>query len=367
MLSLARTQAVLRAGVAAQVHAGAQLALVHRGELVECGVGLARPDRQIRPESILLWMSSTKPLMSVAIGQLVERGLVDFDDPVAKHLPEFAANGKEGITLRHLLTHTAGIPNAHKQWSRESWDEIVAKICAAALEPGFAIGVDCEYHVASAWYVLGEIVRRRDGRTYGDYVRQAIFAPLGSADFWVGMSAADYDAHKARIAHPYDALQGPPAKPISFWAWSGSQESLAICRPGGSGWGSARALALFYDALLRGGAPLLRSDTLQSLTTCALPGVQDRAFGPLNRALGFVRDSKYYGSISAWYGPRCSPNAYGHAGFACSVAFADPGYDLALALAFNGFARAEEHHQRSQAALAAIYEDLRLSVSAGTR
>jgi CubicO group peptidase (beta-lactamase class C family) len=299
--------------------------------------------------------------MSVALGQLAERGLLGFDDPVAKHVPEFAAHGKERVTLRHLLTHTAGIPNAHKQWSRESWDEIVAKICAAAPEPGLELGVDCEYHVASAWYVLGEVVRRRDGRSYSRYVREAIFAPLGSSDFWVGMSAEDYAANQARIAHPYDALQGPPAKPIGFWGWSGSPESLAICRPGGSGWGTARALRAFYAALVDGGAPLLARETLESLTRCALPGARDRNLGiTLNRALGFVLDSKEYGSGSAWYGTRCSLRSFGHAGFGSSVAFADPEHALAVALAWNGFASSEANQARTQAALDALYEDLGL-------
>ncbi len=98
------------------LHAGAQLYVLRAGELAgELALGLARPNVPMQTDSILLWMSSTKPLMSVAIGQLVDRGLARLDDPVANHVPEFAANGKTEITLRHLLTHTAGIPDAHKQ------------------------------------------------------------------------------------------------------------------------------------------------------------------------------------------------------------------------------------------------------------
>ncbi len=294
------------------LHAGAQLCVVRGGETGELAVGLARPDLPMASDSIVLWMSSTKPLMAVAIGQLVERGLVRIDDPVASHIPEFAANGKEAITLRHLLTHTAGIPNAHGQWSRESWDEIVAKICAAAPEPGFRIGVDCEYHVASAWYLLGEIVRRRDGRGYSRFVRESVLAPLGVTDFWVGMSAEDQAANRARIAHPHDASDGKP-KPMTFWGMDGSAEGLAMCRPGGSGWGTARALATFYTALVRGGAPLLKRETLDSLTAPALRGAHDKNLGmTLNRGVGFVLDSREFGRSSAWYGMRATPRAFGH-------------------------------------------------------
>ncbi|HKC52669.1 MAG TPA: serine hydrolase domain-containing protein, partial [Myxococcota bacterium] len=256
--------------------------------------------------------------------------------------------------------HTAGIQNAHKQWSRESWDEIVAKISAAAPEPGWKLGVDCEYHVASAWYMLGEVVRRRDGRGYGQYVREAILGPLGIGDFWVGMSAQDYAANAGRVACPYDASSRKPV-PMTFWAMCGSAESLAVCRPGGSGWGSARALAGFYAALLRGGAPIIRRDTLEALVAVALPAVHDRSFGvTLNRALGFVLDSKAFGPASAWYGNRASARTYGHAGYYSSVAFADPEHDLAVALAWNGFAPADKNDARVHAALDSLYEDLGL-------
>jgi CubicO group peptidase (beta-lactamase class C family) len=361
VLALPRTRAALERSLAERTCAGAQLAVFRRGELAgELALGLARPDAEMSSDSIAFWFSSIKPLMSVAIGQLVERGLVGFDDPVARHVPEFAANGKAGITLRHLLTHTAGIPNAHREWSRESWDEIVAKICAAAPEPGWEIGRDCGYHVASAWYVLGEIVRRRDGRPYSSYVREAIFAPLGIRDFWVGMDATDFAANRARIAHPYDASSGK-LEPIGFWAWSGSVESVALCRPGGSGWGTARALAGLYAALVAGGPPLLRRETLETLTAPSLRAARDRNFGVvLDRGLGFVLDSKAHGPGSAWYGNRVSPRTFGHAGYFSSVAFADPESDLAVALAWNGLTDPAKHDPRVHAALDALYGDLDL-------
>jgi len=362
VLKLERTCAVLERGIAERLHAGAQLYASRNGESAQLALGLARPGAPMRDDTLVLWFSSVKPFMSVAIGQLVERGLVGFDDPVARHLLEFAANGKERITLRHLLTHTSCIPNAHRTWSRESWDEIVAKICAAGVEPGWVVGRDCAYHVASAWYVLGEIVRRRDGRAYSRYVREAIFGPLGVDDFWVGMPAEDFAANRPRIAHPYDA-SGGKLEPIGFWAWNGSAEALALCRPGGSGWGTARALGRFYEMLLAGGAlagaRVLDADTVECLTERALEGVDDRGFATkLDRGLGFVLDSKAYGPTSAWYGTRGSGRAFGHGGYFSSVGFADPERDLAVALAWNGLIEPERHDLRLREALDALYEDL---------
>jgi CubicO group peptidase (beta-lactamase class C family) len=361
VLRLARTRAVLERGVAERSHAGAQLCALRSGEPVgELALGRLREGAQVTPDSVLHWFSSVKPLMAVAIGQLVERRLVGFEDPVVSHIPEFAPHGKSAITLRHLLTHSACIPNAHRNWSHESWDEILAKICAAAPEPGWVIGRDCAYHVASAWYVLGEIVRRRDGRSYDRYVREAIFAPLGRDDFWVGMSAGDYGANRARIAEPCDATSGE-LKPIAYWAWNGSAEAVGLCRPGGSGWGTARALASVYAALLRGGAPLLRPDTTACILTPSIVGVRDRTFDTvLDRGLGVVFDSKRYAPAGGWYGPRASPRAFGHGGYFSSVAFADPPHDLAVALNWNGVTEPAKHQARLDEALTALYEDLGL-------
>lgn len=362
MLALGRTRELLRGAIAEGREVGTQLHVVRGAESSGLALGSARVDARMGDDSIVLWFSSVKPLMGVAIGQLVERGLVGFDDPVAQHLPEFAQNGKERVTLRHLLTHTACMPNAHRTWSLETWDEIVAKICAAALEPDWVLGRDSAYHVASAWYVLGEIVRRRDGRPYPRYVREAILGPLGIDELWVGMPAEDYAANQERIAQLHDERDGSLLA-TPFWAWDGSREALALCRPGGSGWGTSQALARFYAMLLGGGeldgVRILESDTVACLIAPAVVGAHDRVFATrLDRGLGFVLDSKAYGLSSAWYGTRCSSRTFGHGGYFSSVAFADPAHDLAVALAWNTVIEPKKHDQRLRETLDALYEDL---------
>ena len=128
----------------------------------------------------MLWMSSVKPVTVIAIAQMWERGLLALDDPVSRHIPEFAANGKSSITIRHVLTHTGRFPKAALQWSSKSWEQIVAEICAAPLEAGWVPGQTAGYHVASGWYILGDVVRRLDGRPYYRYMRESIFELLGS-------------------------------------------------------------------------------------------------------------------------------------------------------------------------------------------
>ena len=129
---LARTAAELAAQIAAGLELGGQLFLSLRDEVVaDAGFGEARPGEPMRREHLMLWMSSSKPVAAVAICQLWERSLLELDDPVARHIPEFAQGGKERVTVRHLLTHTGGIRMLDTGWPAAGWEGIVARVSAA--------------------------------------------------------------------------------------------------------------------------------------------------------------------------------------------------------------------------------------------
>src|SRR5690348_9277331 len=128
---LPRTASALRDGMAAGLHIGAQVYVSIRGRTVaDFAVGQSRPGVAMTPDTVMLWLSASKPFAAVAIAQLWERNLLTLDDPVAQHIPEFAQNGKDKITIRHVLTHTAGIRWIETGWPATSWDQILAKICA---------------------------------------------------------------------------------------------------------------------------------------------------------------------------------------------------------------------------------------------
>lgn len=119
---LPRTRQAIEAGILQGHHLGAQLYVSLQGEVAaDAALGENRPGEPPTRDHLMLWLSSTKPVTAVAIAQLWERGLLELDDPVALHLPEFAANGKGGITLRHLLTHTGGIRMLDTGWPQSSW------------------------------------------------------------------------------------------------------------------------------------------------------------------------------------------------------------------------------------------------------
>jgi CubicO group peptidase (beta-lactamase class C family) len=368
--ALPRTLRAIEVGIAAGDAIGVQLyASQGREVLADLGLGQARAGQPMKADHLNLWMSSVKPVTGVAIVQLFERGLLALDDPVARHLPEFAQGGKEAVTIRHCLTHTAGFPAAVVAWQPgRSFAEIVAEVCAAPLEPGWVPGRDAGYHVASAWYVLAEVAQRLDGRPYPQYVREEIFAPLGEPDAWIGMPEEVHRAYGDRIAAMHQG--GPPGpRPHLYAVWRGGARACAMCRPGGNGWGPIRALGRLYEALLAGGAGpkgrLLTPSGVEALAARHTAGLVDRTFGvALDRGLGVVVDSKRHGEGADWFGPHASERTFGHAGFQSSVAFADPEHGLAVAIVWNGMIETERHAERARRTLAALYEDLGLARSA---
>jgi CubicO group peptidase (beta-lactamase class C family) len=366
------TWQALRAGIDQGLHLGAQLFVSRHGDtVVDAATGERRPGQPLRRDDLMLWLSSTKPLAAVAIAQLWERGLLEIDDPVARHIPEFAAHGKDAITLRHLLTHTAGIRMLNVGWPHDPWDAIVARIAAMRPEPRWTPGAKAGYHHASSWFVLGEVVRRLDGRPYARYAREAILEPLDLADCWIGMPAATFHELRAgdRICPLYNT-EGSPATPPRPLGWD-SEEWATGTHPGGNGYGPMAQLGRFYQMLLArgtlGGRRILSAQAVEALTARHRVGMLDHTFQHvLDWGLGFIVNSSRYGAATVpyGYGDRASPRTFGHSGYRSSAAFADPEHGLAVALAFNGTPANDAHERRLRSVLDALYEDLGIAAEA---
>jgi CubicO group peptidase (beta-lactamase class C family) len=376
---LPRTREAILDGVRQGLHPGAQLYVSRHGETIADGAaGEIRPGQPLRRDHLMLWLSSTKPVGAVAIAQLWQRGRLELDDPVARHIPEFAAHGKGAITLRHLLIHTAGIRLLDVGWPTDTWEAIIARIAAMRPEPRWVPGRKAGYHHASSWFLLGEVVRRLDGRPFGRYAREEIFEPLGMDDSWVGMPVERYREYRERgsLCPIYDTAGGPGAgapKPQG-------QDSEAWCtgtHPGANGYGPMSQLGRFYEMLLaRGRAaqrpprapaiapPLLSPQAVEAMTARHRAGMLDHTFQHvLDWGLGFIVNSRQYGAetVPYGYGNHASPRTFGHSGYRSSTAFADPEHGLAVALAFNGTPGADAHERRIRAVLDALYQDLGLA------
>lgn len=351
---------VLEDGCTKQLHTGVQIHVSVRGTTVlSTSIGERRPGEPMTNDTLLLWLSAGKPLTALAVAQQRERGTLSLDDLVVRHIPEFGMGGKECITIRHLLTHTAGFRGADSLPVTYEWAEAIQRICRVPLEQGWIPGTTAGYQTHSSWYILGEIVRRLDGRAFPHYLREEILLPLGMPDTWVGMPRSEFDNYGSRIGTTYETLSGSPV-PHATWD---SPEACGHSRPGGSARGPASQLGRFYEALLDGGRGVVREDTLREFTKRQRAGVFDQTFRhEVDMGLGFILNSILPGRpIPPYnYGPHASRDTFGHSGSQSSCGFADPAHGLAVAWICNGLPGEPRHQRRQNALNTAIYEDLGL-------
>ena len=152
-------------------------------------------------QTLQLVFSTTKGATAICVGMCVERGLLDLQAPVATYWPEFATNGKEGVLVRHVMGHTAGLPGwdpAITMQDQYDWDP-ASKVLAEQApwwEPGSASG----YHAITQGYLIGEVVRRITGKSLGTVFREEIAEPL-DADFHIGLPASE-DGRVADLVPP---------------------------------------------------------------------------------------------------------------------------------------------------------------------
>jgi CubicO group peptidase (beta-lactamase class C family) len=365
MSDFARTLALIREGIERGLHPGAQVYASLEGEpVLDATFGEARPGVPMTTDTLTLWMSACKPITAIAIAQQWECGRLDLDAPVAAYLPEFAQNGKERVTIRHVLTHTGGFPATPFVYPADPWDVIIEKLCAMPLAAGWTPGDKAGYHVHSGWFVLGELVQRAVKEPLPQYLRRHIFEPLGMRDSWIGMPTERFHAYGDRLSVMMNTASSPP-QPLG---WHG-ERWVTASRPSGNGYGPARELARFYEAMLDGGASpdgvrILEPETVELFTARHREGMFDRGFNHvMDWGLGFILDAKRHGftHMPYGYGAHASDETFGHSGYQSSTAFADPAHSLAIALVFNGCPGEVAHQQRAHAVLTSLYEDLGLA------
>jgi CubicO group peptidase (beta-lactamase class C family) len=305
--------------------------------VVDLWAGLA--DREMgRPweaDTPVVVFSSTKGLTAVCVHLLVERGQLDVDAPVAQYWPEFAANGKEKIPVRWVLSHRAGVPAVDATLTLEqvlAWDPVVAAV--AAQKPEWPPGTDHGYHARTFGWMAGELVRRITGVTLGEFLATEIAGPLG-LDFWVGLPA-EFESRVATLYPPepptptepgsllWRVMTGPSGLFADTAVWNRADVHAAEM-PSSNGIGTARALARHYAALIGqvDGCRTLRLETVTTAREVQADG-PDRVLGvPTRFGLGFMLG----------FGP--GPKSFGHPGSGGSLGLADPDAGIGFGYAMN--------------------------------
>jgi CubicO group peptidase (beta-lactamase class C family) len=340
----------LQQGIAQGLHLGAQITVVHHGQRVlHEALGEIAPGEPIDVEHHLLWMSAGKPLCAIAMLQLLERGVIELNTRVESIIPEFGASEKSPITIRHILTHTAGFRGPLNNFTAGTWEEIVARACALKLEPGWIPGAKAGYHIGSSWFILGELIRRLDGRACDRYIGEEIFARLGVAG-WIGTTDPS----------PPTMFVTEKSPPSTNWPGN-TVEANSLPRPGANARGPIGSLAAVYDSLLHDDR-LLTEPSRRLMRYRHREGMFDETFKKtLDWGLGVMLDSKRYAGPHPYgYGDHASEQTFGHSGNQCSCAFADPAHDLVVAWCCNGMPGEDAHQRRAHAINTAVYEWLGL-------
>ncbi len=294
---------------------GAQLCVYRRGKkVVDIWGGRDREgDRPYTDDTLAVLMSCTKATVALLANMFVERGLLDLDAPVARYWPEFAAAGKAHVLVRHLLTHSAGLPGYGPEMnmaSRDILDWNKATDALARMEPLWEPGHALFYHTVTFGYLLGEVLRRISGKSCGRLFEDEIAKPLG-LELWIGLP----QAQEHRVARHF---QDAPTLTLEQWSailaglgidpdtrlvqtllgtLKSTEELIltdmneraghAVEIPAGNGIGNARSLARMYAAAIGevDGVRLLSRPELNRARSCHTDGL--RAPGDLGKlALG---------------------------------------------------------------------------------
>ena len=356
MAALDGVVALLEEQCAAGLQPGAQLYVSLGGEVVcDVAVGQARDGEPLRPDHVMMWYSSVKPLTSVAILQLVESGSITLDDRVGRYIAAWG-HGKEACTIRHVLTHMGGFAGAETFDDDLPWADAIARIASHPAE--YPPGTRASYHPSSGWKVLGEIVRVVDGRPIETYLAEEVMAPAAMADSWLGIPLADQERLGERLApvhwtgHTLPVVEDGALtmQPYHIEEIHDQPWHRAKVEPGGGGRGPASDLGRFYEALLLDGAARLfrRPETVSLLAACHRVGVADTTFAAM---LPYGLGVQVAGGLSGTIGYR----AFGHGGMASSRGLCDPVEGLVMAYVCNGLANAFDNERRMTQVTDGVY------------
>jgi len=357
-----RTAAVIEKGRGQNLHFGVAVSIRLEGEsLADFSLGSTPEGQPLDAGCLLPWLSAGKPLTAVAILREVERGRLRLDQPVAEVIPEFAANGKEEVTLKHLLTHTAGLDTTPVGWPQAPWGTIIDRICERGIREGFEVGQNAAYDPARSWFILGELLRRVDGRMPHEIVQDDICRPIGMTSTWIAMSSDEYAANADRIAKVAARDMHGTLKQTHNW----TESFWTAPSPGSSTRGPVHELALFYEMLLfggeRNGIRLLQPETVALMTSRQREGMFDSTFQhKVDFGLGLLIDSNRYGpeTVPYGFGRYSSSYSFGHGGAQTSIGFCDPERQLVVAWVANGAPGEAQHNRRNRELNSAISLDL---------
>lgn len=347
---------------------GAAFAAVRDGELVVDlwgGMADCEAGEPWNEHTIALLFSGSKLVLATCMLMLLERGLLELDAPVARYWPEFAAAGKKSVLVRHVLSHTAGVPGLRRSFSRdELLDETRLAESVAAEAPFWLPGTHLAYHAFTVGVLGSQLIRRVDGRSTGRFFAEEVAGPL-DLELWVGLPA-ELESRVARLVcapgyeitylgdEPEPLLAAVYGDWLHDFIWN-DPRFHRVEIPAANGIGTARSVARLCGCLARGGE--IDGVRLMAPATAAL------AHRELSRDLCAVTRRPYaYGAGFELqtelrrFGP--VPDAFGHTGSGGSTHGAWPSRRVGFSYLMSEL-RAEREDDRGPSVLAALHDALR--------
>lgn len=296
---------ILAANLESGADVGASTAVMLEGEMVvDLWGGWADEARTTpwRADTITNVWSSTKTMMALSALMLHSRGQLDFDAPVAEYWPEFAANGKEGVLVRHLMSHTSGVSGwAQPVQVSDLYDWAKSTSMLAAQAPWWPPGTASGYHALNQGHLVGEVIRRITGMKLGEFFRTQVAEPLGT-DFHIGLAPSEF----GRVANvipppplPIDlatldpemvvvkTFTGPAPDASEAWTSEWRQADIGAA----NGHGNARSMALVQSAISNGGVvngvQLLSPQSIDQIFRVQSDGVDQVLMMPVKFGIGF--------------------------------------------------------------------------------
>jgi CubicO group peptidase (beta-lactamase class C family) len=348
---------------------GASVCVIVNGEpVVDLWGGVADPNtgRPWDRDTVNVVMSCSKGLTATCLNMLVDRGQIDLDAPVAQYWPQFGQNGKSEISVKQVATHQSGVAHIVARIPPGGmWDWNVMISLIERQSPLWEPGTRTGYHSFTMGFILGEVLRRVDGRSLGAFFRDEIAEPLG-LDCWIGLPA-DVEPRVAPSIPVDVAVEPVPGSILEliatnsgnwFSSWD-SREAHAAELPASGAITNARGLAGHYAPLALGGSDrgvrLLSEEGANGLRYLQAASDVDAVLG--------IRTAYSIGYSKSWVNPaatrlRFGEDAFGTSGLGGQVGFADPAYRLAFGYTMNRHAVGTGINDRGQALVDSVYQIL---------
>jgi CubicO group peptidase (beta-lactamase class C family) len=344
-------------------------------KVVELWGGIAdqATGRAYDADTLQLVFSTTKGATAACANLLAQRGLLDLDAPVTRYWPEF---GQSGVPVRWLLGHRAGLPTIDKQLSLEEaleWTPVIQalEVQEPLWEPGTAHG----YHALTYGWLVGEVIRRIDGRSLGSFFHDEIAVPL-DLEFWIGLPAehehrvapivgsllpdgqADVNAELLALLEEFIGPNSLLARALTLNhamdadCWN--EVAVHAAEIGAAnGITNARSLSRLYAGLIgplagNGATPLLTPAQIDAARECQSEGADKVLFLETKFGLGFM--------LSSVFSPYGGAGSFGHAGAGGSVGFADPENQIAMGYVMNRMQQNLSGDPRTRGLIKASYD-----------